>query len=860
MPGDYLTLVFKVNGAVDSVTAGLTLPEGWYLLSQMQVPSRNGLSFYYSIASKNKSRASLYPVKFEVFVQGVLQDTRKVEVPVREVSRIEILSISSPEYAKEGETLFSEFAVQNLGNRVEKLRFSSTGGIIDGEYGNISLEPGESIRVRLKKEVPHTDKTSWTLSQGLAVYVEGMPEPYRKYISMPVYSSTARETDNHLRFPVEAGASFLQYRLGELKSNGYQYFVKGNGSLDFKNRHLLDFHFRGPDQLFFPVLGSYDHYSLAYAYKDRFKVIGGDFYLSFNNLMELGRYGRGVYVQGRSKNLGARAFYQRARFFPLQRESNGAEATFFLKNGGISASWFSRNTFARNQWFTTRMIGLSAGIKKETVDWEAELSVGKALNRYDAGVFNRLTYSRRKFMVSNNLIYTGKNYFGFYHNSRLLVSGIGYFFNTRAGVGVTHNYMFINPGLDVTVFNTSPFTNSYMGYFTFNPNARNRFFLNYTFGDRKDRQEPSAYDYHENFGNLSYNFEGRRIRSFHQFRYGFTRNNLAQNDGLTPPRKTYASTLLQPSFRLFGEMWLSGYLEHQYTSRFSGIDQLQHLFYWGGNLNMIQNHWLQLNLMYRNSYAPDELYQSRTFLNASMVIDLKHHRISFQGGHIFQPNRELKEQNTLYFSLTYALKLNVPIARRKNTGRVVGKVTGLSPDIGKDGMLIRLGGREYLTDPTGTFSFHNLAEDKYLLTLQRMHAVEGVIPTVKIPMEIVVTKDSVTYLEIPLSKTGAVKGRVKFSEENTSPDKKPLVLLKLYNEETSFMTDLKEGHLFSFKEILPGSWKLKAILSDPGYEVEMEEQAITVQPGRTAEVTFVIRSKGRKIFFSNQNFQISLKE
>lgn len=856
MPGDYLTMVFKTGRTADSVTARLILPEEWHLLSQMQVPSGNGRNFYYSIASKSNSRAGLYPVKFEIFTRGRLQDSRTVNVSVREISRIDILAVSPPEYAKEGETLFSEFVVHNLGNRVENLHFSGSGGVV--ETDSTRLQPGESTVVRMKREVPHTDQTSWILSQGLSVTATGNAEPYRKYISIPVYATKPKKTDSYLRFPVEAGVTFLQYRLGDITSTGYQYFVNGKGSLDFKKRHMLDFSLRGPSQRFFPVLGNYDHYSMTYAYKNRFSITAGDFYLSFNNLMELGRYGRGVYLEGKGKKIGSRAFYQKARLFPMQKDSYGGEVSFFLKNGDIAASYFSKNAFVQNQWLTTRMAGLSSRIQSRKVSWEAEWSLGNTQKQYDMGVFSRFYYSYRKFTASNNLIYTGKNYFGFYTNSRLLVSNIGYYFSPKAGIGVTHNYSLINPGLDITVYNTSPFTHSYIAYFTFSPDSRNRFFLNYTVGDRKDRQKPSTYDYHENLGNFFYNFEGRKFRLMNQVRYGYTRNNLAENDA--PPRRTYASALLQPSFRLWGEAWLGGFAEYQYTSRFSNQDRLQHLFFWGGNLSIIQNRIFQLNLMYRNSYAPDELYQSRSYLNASAVIDLKHHRLSFQGGNIYHPNLELKYQNTLFFSVTYTLKLNMPVARRKNTGRVVGKVTGLYPDIGKEGMLIRLGGKEFLTGPAGEFSFHNMVEDRYLLTLQRMQAADGVVPTVKIPMEIVVRKDSVTYLEIPFSKTGGLQGRVRFTEENPAQAGKPLVLLKLYNEGASYLTDLKDGNVFSFKEILPGNWNLKMILQDPGYEAETEEQLITIEPDKIREVNLVIKARGRKIFFSNQNFQISLKE
>lgn len=855
-PGAYVTLVFKSSEAEDSVRAELHTPEGWQLLSQMRIPTANGINWLYSLASKSNSLAGWYPVKFDIFTRGIRRDSATVHVLVREVSRIEIVSVSPPEYLKEGETFLSSFVVNNQGNRTENLVFSATGGSL--ETDSARLAPGESVQVTMKRVLPLTGQSGWILSQNLAVKVEGRDESYRQYISVPVYSSKPVKTDNYLRFPVEVGAGFLQYQTGDITSTGYQYSVKGRGNLDFKRRHTLDFEARGPNQRFFPVLGTYDHYSVSYAYKDRFRVTAGDFQLAFNHLMEWGRYGRGGQVEARGKKLGFRAFYQNPRLFPTQKDSYGGAVSLFLKNGDISASYFSKDMFTRNQWLTSRMIGLSARVKRKTVHWEAEGSVGSALGQYDIGVFNRLHYNGRKFNAGNQLIYTGKNYFGFYTNSRLLVTNIGYNFHRKAGIGVNHNYMLTNPSLDITVFNTSPFVNTLMAYFTFAPTTRHRFFLNYSVGDRKDRQQPSTFDYHENTGNFFYTYEGTRMRWNHQARYGFTRNNLVEADGLLPPRRTYASTHLQPSFRLWRKIWLGGFAEYQYTSRFSATDRLEHLFFWGGNLSLVHKQVFRLNLMYRNSYAPDELYQSRSYLNALAVLDLRHHRLSFQGGSLYHPDPAFRQQNTLFFSLTYTLKLNVPLARKRNIGRVVGQVTGVSPDISTAGLLIRLGGKEYLTDAEGKFAFNNLAEDKYLLTLQRLQAANGVIPLVKIPLQIQVKKDSVTYLEIPLSKTGGVEGRVTFSGE--AAGRKPLVLLKLYNEESSYLTDLKEGGVFSFKEILPGSWKLKVILRNPAYEVDVEEQAVALEPDIISEVKLVIRPRERKIFFSNQNFQISLKE
>lgn len=865
--GTHFTLVFTINVQqenLDSLKTKISIPDGWNLLSERKFVINEGVSvrYFYSISTPSNALASYYKARFEVFIDGRLRGFKVLDLRIKEVRKIEVLAIDAPDFIKEGQILESEFLIQNLGNRSERLTVSSSKGTLEGETQDINLLPNASTRIKVKQTIPITDQTSWIATSEISILTKGRAEPYRGFLSVPVFTDKPKKIDNYRRFPIEAGASLLNYSLGGSNQMSYQYFITGRGHIDANKKHLIDFNLRGPNQWFFPVLGSYDHYSLEYGYKDILKTTVGDYYLSFNNLMEYGRYGRGVYAEGKYNKINSRVFFQKARLFPFQKESFGGDLAFTWKEGHrLATSYFSKTTFNRNQWFRTDMVGLSTRIQKNSLSLESELAISKALGKYDYAFFNHFFYNRSRLNFSNNIIYSGKNFFGFYNNSQLVITNIGYYLSKKIGVGINHNYSLINPSLDVLIYNTSPFSNVLMFYGSYDINSQNRIFLNYTIGQRRDRQEPATFDYYENYGNLNYNLNAKKVRIFSQFRYGYTRNNLTNADGLGPKR-TYVSSLAQPSFQMVKGIWLGAYFEHQYTSRFSIMDQASHYYFYGGTVNAAFKQKLIGHLMYRNNYAPDELYQARSFIDASLSLNLKQHRVTLSGGRVFYPNPELRVQNTLFFNVTYAMKINAPLARVKNVGRVQGKVTGLSPDVRRDGVLIRMGDKQYLTDHLGGFVFDNVIADKYVMTMHKATQHAGVIPTVKMPLEVFVAKDSTSYIEIPLSKTGGVNGKVNLVKPEDSKAEMPVLLLKLYNGKTSFLTDLKQNGEFSFKEVIPGIWNIKAFFSveNPGYIIEMDEQEIEIKADKSEVVSFTVKPRERRIFFSDQNFQISLKK
>ncbi|HWV29354.1 MAG TPA: hypothetical protein VN038_06860, partial [Dyadobacter sp.] len=114
------------------------------------------------------------------------------------------------------------------------------------------------------------------------------------------------------------------------------------------------------------------------------------------------------------------------------------------------------------------------------------------------------------------------------------------------------------------MYSVSPKDRSYIGYISFQPDQRNRFFLFYSKAERKDRQQPAAFYYSENFSNFSYNLTAPKFTLFYQGRYGYSKNHLAADGN---GRNESFSNQVQPVVRLFPWIWVGGYFEHQHTSK-----------------------------------------------------------------------------------------------------------------------------------------------------------------------------------------------------------------------------------------------------------------------------------------------------
>ena len=865
--GGHFTLYFEVENSIKNeknLLDTLILPQNWSLLTHKKTVIDNSLTRYsYTVCTSRNNVSGEYSMDFNLISGNRVLAFKKVSIFVEEMSSLEIVNLSQHEYVQEGDAVLSKFLIQNSGNKIEKVRLETSRGNILGVKEYYYIEPDSSLKVYVQQVIPTTDQNYWQTTAELKVFSENQAAPLLGFIQIPVYSSKIKKSDKYLRFPVDVGSGFLEFRFGNQIVNAFQYYANGNGFLDFESKNHLSFSVRGPNQFDFPAVGNTDEYALSYAYKDEFSITGGDFLLRLNNLMEFGRYGRGIKIDKRIDNFSISAFYQKARFFPNQKDAFGGSIRYNFKNkNSISLNFISKNLTLPNKSFTSNIVGTSLNIKKENLLIETEIGLGEAEQKFSLGFYNKFYLRFGKFQLNNELVYADKNFYGFYNNSWLLINGINYALSKKISVGINTNFSRTNPSLDANVYSFSPFATTYLGFISYQLNQKNLFTFNYIIQEREDRQKPSRFHFKEDLGNFAYMFNANKFTLNTQSRYGFSQN-LLSSDSLS--KNLSFANLIQPTVRVMPWMWVGGYFEHQHTRKFTTNNSLQNLVYYGGSLRVNFKQNLSVNILYRNNYSPDLLFEQRTFLDASLNYDTKHHQFSLSGGQVFLPNVPDSYQNTLFFSVKYILKLNLPIAKNKKLGMISGEVYGMSHEFSKEGVMVQLGEKRFMTDATGKFYFKDLVPDQYFLKIVSNRV--GVVSTTKFPMQVDVKADSISKINVAFIKTGGVVGKINFEylskvHQVVDTEKKPIVLVTLYNDKESYTTQMNSKNEFSFKEMKPDSWKIKVYMpgNQPLFTIQNPEQSLEIESDQLKEVNFNIQPTERKIYFSNRNYNISLNK
>lgn len=876
-PGEYFTVFVDIRSDTPlepTLGALLILPLNWQILTKKtpDAPGRGTsityLRYVYTVATPRAAPAKDYPLVFRVWEKGLEKTSKEVKVRVEKIRKIEVTPLSYPEFLKEGQTLRMEYLIQNLGNEKEQLSIRSSRGRVEHLKNGAHLEPNESVKVLVSQIIPYTDNNMWLLNADIRISFGDSSQPVYRTRSIPVYAAKNKRSDPYLRFPIEAGGIYHLYDGGALSRRGYQLDVRGGGHLDFAKKHTLDFVARGANQFGNAVIGSYEQYSLNYEYnnspKKRTDIALSDYSLAFTNLIELSRFGRGAKIEQQIGRLTGMVFYQEPRFFPDTKKTFGGKLAYKPStNSTLSINYFSKyHSYNHSPDFWTNLLSTRAQIKKETLWWDVEVAAGKGNSKLDFGGFSNFNVFKRRFRFYNNIVYAGKNFYGFYTNSWLLNTSLHIALSKNITIGGIVNYNRVNPSLDSMSYNQSPYFKSNVAELIIRPNAKNRWVLSYNQLHREDRLEPKRFNFREEFARYTYYLNTKRFNLWLDGNYGYTENLLVASD--TSRRKPSLRNMLQAEVRILRALSLGGNVEHLQTNRFSAQNQIQDFIYYGGNLRLQFKRYFDLSIMYRNNYALDELTEKRMFFDIQANLRLPHHLLSIVGSQAYYPN--LLQQNTLYFGIKYALKINIPIAKNKNLSSLKGQILGES-SIRKEGILLQIDDQKFITDAKGRFAFNNLVPGKYFFSLVRSSLETGDIPAIQTPIEMEIKADTAYRLDIPFTKAGMIVGKVSFEKSNRIGDTElkkdtPTLLAKLYNEKESHTTKINENNTFSFKEVKPGNWNITvwAPGNQDKFKIDNQQMTIEVKGEQSYELHFKVKPIERKIYFTENNFLLSTKE
>lgn len=903
-PGEYFTLFLDVKSSnyfENNVEVVITLPKDWHILMSKK-PSvfkgQQSVKFIYTIAASGLTPKGMYNLGISVTGEGYKTESKTQIIEVERVQHLEILTLNIPEYVKEGDTLTTEFIIQNSGNTTEKVILKTlhgkielpkpdtlTGNLkklipfkhrkrvgvknneIENKVDSVTVEPNQSLRVKVVQIIPISTKDSWITSSDLQIVIKDSIHPISKTVSVSVYSNKSKESDPYLRFPIEMSVWYNNFMIGNKYIPSYQYDIRGKGNIDFAKKHYFNFIVHGPNQFNVPSTGSYDQYSFEYTYKRRTTITVGDYTMKVNSLTELGRFGRGARFDQSFKKIDFSLFYVNPRLYPSQRDTYGG--IFTVKPSAkftFSFNLLSKTLVDNNlQVFDARFYGVSTAIHLKNFSIDNEVSSSFSQGKADFGVFNRLIWRIGGFQINNDLIYTGKNFYGFYKDSYLLINSINYYLSKKMSVNLVSNITRLNPSHDFTIFTSSPYSQNGMLSLNYQINKVNRIFMSYEAREREDKSSVKRFHFTEKFGKITYYINTPKFTFGYDGRFGTSQNLLVKTDSSVNQR--LIQNMIQPRIEVLPWLWIGGYFDYQRTSKFSDDNTTRNFYYYGGSLRIALSKIFSASMMFRNNYAPDELIETKSFLDINANLHLGNHDLTFTGGGAFVPNTQMSNQDSQFFALKYCFKFNAPIARNKKLSSIKGQVVGLNEGINLKGIVVQLGNKRFVTDAKGFFQFNDLVPSKYFINLVPSSIESGVITSLQTPSEIIVRSDSTYKIVIPLTKTGAIMGRIIFqkSESIGAVDitkQKPVVLVKLYNEKENFLTQVNGKDEFSFKEIKLGKWKVIAWI--PGqldqFSILNSDQYIDLTANLGKEILITITPKERKIHFSNKTHQLSTKK
>lgn len=848
----------------------MALPENWQILAKKQTEQQQGAlnqRYVYIIAVPRLASAGEYIVALKAWEKGLSKASKEITVSVEKVRKIEITPLAYPEYVKEGETLQVEYLVQNAGNGKESIQLMSSRGTIAGSKSAVVLDKNESTKVEVSQSIITSEENMWLVNTDLKASFGDTSQPVYHLLSIPAYATKNKKSDPYLRFPIEAGIIHHRFQNAAFTRQGFQYELKGGGNLDFEKKHAVDFVARNANQFGYAAIGAYEQYSLNYTYKNESgntsAVALGDYNLVVTNLIELNRFGRGAKIDRQFGRSAVTVFYQEPRFYPDTKKNIGGSYTF--KQSAASA-WgvhlLSKNHVFNQRALRTELVGTSLQIRKETLWWDSEAAVSHTHSKFDVGAFSSLNYFKKRIRFYNNMVYAGKQFYGFYTNSRLFNSSLYYSITPKITIGGVVNYSRINPGLDSTVYSQSPYFMSNVAELTLRPNAHNRIVLSYNQLHREDRAKTKRFDFKEDFVRYSYFLTTNRFYLWLDGNYGYSQNLLALPE--VSGRCLSLRNMMQMQVTLFRGLTLGPMLEHLRTNRYSPTNDLQDFVFYGGSLQLKVKKYFDLSVMYRNNYTIDELTEKRMFFDVQAHLTLKHHHLSLVGSQAYYPI--LGTQNTLYIGVKYSLNLRLPIAKSRNLGNIKGQITGAN-NVKKAGVLVQIGDQKFVSDRNGFFMFNSLVPNKYYITLVHSSMQAGDVALRPTPIEVDVQANSNYIVKIPLAKSGRILGKVLFEKtaqiRNEYVDHNPPdVLAKLYNDRESFTTKVNAQGVFSFKEVKPGSWNITLWIpgSRKNYVIENNSSSVEVKEESLHEVTFSIKAIERKIHFTENNFYLGAKE
>ena len=864
VPGKVLNLAFFLNNnSSDTIEAKLnfTIPDEWKIITR---PGKQflhpGKKQFFVLSVQAPAN---YPVnKYSIIVDVINSRNNtslisaKTDIRILEIEKISLQILKRQEHVYAGESISATYLVQNLGNTTKTIYISTNNCDVIGS-SEIKLKPRESTQVSVSKltsnEIADSRKESYTIR---AMVKDKVVKSI--FNTAIVFPSKNAKKDLFFRFPVTASTSYLSTNQQNNFESAWQFQLFGSGSLDPEGNHRLEFLARGPNNTDLSFLGLYDQYYIAYSNKN-IELFVGEKSFTFTPLTESSRFGIGTENKIIFNNgLGFGFLYVKPRFFQEIENELAAYTDFrFNEKNKIGIYYITKKYHLEKD--LTHMASFTSSLKpfeKTSIDFE--FSRGTFKEEADNAFRTNLNTQFSIFQIAGNYYYTGKNFPGYYNNSKFYSVSLFAKITPKLSAGIYAKEDFANAQLD-TFFVTAPYSKSIQSSLNYNIATGTYLKLYWRQYERKDRLSKDKFHYKTNSINTHFRQRFRKVDYSLLGEFGETTNFLLEPE--ENQQNTFRGTVniaykfnSQHSIRAFGS-WSN-------VNQFVSGEQRNITAGLSATSKISKN--LRVNFHIQNAYDIDDYYRNRNLMQLNLEYKfLKQHSLSLRSFYtIFKQEVDNPE---FTMAATYAYSFGVPVKQVIKAGSIRGQVIN---DNGEpiEGILINSLNKSAISDKNGEFEFKSIQPGKHFITIDRSKLGINEITNIPSPLEIDVLEDNETILNFKITKGAKLFGEFKFKEsdisvlKNSSANLKNIII-ELKTRTNTYRITTDENGRFSFPLVRPGQLEFKIYSNSipNGYLVEKNNYSLVLAPGEKKAINIPLVLKKRNIIFKSQNISVSKK-
>jgi hypothetical protein len=859
IPGNVINLIYYINNPTDSLFTlmpELVLPSGIRLaipLRSIDVQPALRKMEMITLSIPRDFPAGSVPVTLNLRNRNndniLSRITLTLHVGTYDRMTLDLAEIQP--FVMAGEQIQASYLLKNHGNIPRKFLLRTYRCNVDGSPF-VELGPGESRVIRITAQTDKLARKTHGQSFSLQAYLNDDIQ-VTDFHEIKVYPKVEMKEDIYLRYPVTLSARYLSRgQDGEFR-NGYQLEAMGDGFLDEDRKHKLEFMARGPNNRDLSFLGLYDEYYISYKNRNSETFIGDKSY-SLTPLTEYTRYGSGVeqtFVTDKGSRLGG--FYMKPRFYPgISREIAGYGSLMLGKENYLGVNYLSKTMGLTGE--EAVLSSITAGLVPfADTRLELEYSRGAYREKTDDAYRILLNSRFRHFSFSGSLINAGEFFPGYYTNSLFYYGNLYVRLSKALSLNLTAREDFSEAATD-TLLATAPYSKIWQASanFRISPTSDIRaFYMNY---QRKDRMPVKQFDYRTESMNIWFSQNFSKINYQLGTEMGKTENRMLQSENGNSQNSYRLSANLsyRPSYKFNIQAFA------YYTNINSYISTGQKDLIFGGSAYGQITRNLRTNFQIQNTYGIEEYYRNRNLFQLALDYNfLQRHTLSLNSFYTLFQRQTSKADFSA--SITYSLKLGVPLKKYKELGSVRGRLVRNNGEP-ITGTVVYLGGQSALTREDGGFLFNNLKPGEYALLVDRKQLDMNDILDQNLPVLVDVRHAEETYVPLTVVKSSRVRGKIIVAAQGNGTGSRDgnmpalgNIVLELGNETGNTRVLSNDNGTFEFSAIRPGSWTLTVHRNniDPRYVPKQEKFDLELREGDLQEIEVVLQPRARNIIFSS---------